>query len=152
VTALERAITDLVPHRGRALLIERIIDEREDGVTCLGRLPPQAALAKDGRVPSYVGLEMAAQAAAAFEALRRPRLATGQEPRIGYLVSLSRVTIERPEMLVGMPFIVTVRSVEGAPPLARYEALVEADGEAYVRGGLSTMLAPVAGAAGGPAT
>ena len=135
-------VGQLVPHRGSALLIERVLEERVDGITCSGRVPAGAPLVRDGRVPSFVGLEMAAQAAAAYEGLQRLRQSPQDEPRIGYLVSLSDVAVERPEMAVDVPFVVTVRSLAGVSPLFRCEAMVEGDGGVYVRGVLTTMVAP----------
>jgi predicted hotdog family 3-hydroxylacyl-ACP dehydratase len=139
------AVEDLVPHRGSALLLERVAEEREDGVVCVGRVPRDAALARGGRAPSFLGMEMVAQAAAAFEGLRRRRESAGAAPSVGYLVSLGDVAVGRPDMAVETSLVVTVRLLGASPPLARYEGSVRSeDGEVYVRGVLRTALAPAA--------
>jgi predicted hotdog family 3-hydroxylacyl-ACP dehydratase len=136
-------VASLVPHRGRALLVEDVVALREDGIECRGRIPPDAALARNGRVPSFVGLEMAAQAAAVLEALRRRDDGTAPAgPRTGYLVSLRSVVMEQPEIPVGVPLAVSLKSVGQAGGLGLYEASLECQGLVCVRGVVGTFSPP----------
>jgi predicted hotdog family 3-hydroxylacyl-ACP dehydratase len=129
-----------VPHRGRAILVEDVLALLEDGIECRGRVLPDAALARDGRVPSFVALEMAAQAAAVLEALRRRgRAGTATGPQNGYLVSLRGVVMERSEIPVGEPLTVSLKSSGQAGGLGLYEAVVAGAGLVYVRGVVGTF-------------
>ena len=133
-------VASLVPHRGRALLVEDVVALLEDGIECRGRVPKDAALARDGRVPSFVALELAAQAAAVLEALRRRgggEAATG--PRTGYLVSLRGVVMERSEIPVDTPLSVSLKSSGEAGGLGLYEAVVACEGLVCARGILGTF-------------
>jgi len=132
-----------VPHRGRAILVEDVVALLEDGIECRGRIPADAALACDGRVPSFVALELAAQAAAVLEALRRrgPAEATAS-PRTGYLVSLRGVVMERPEIPVGTPLSVSLKSSGQAGGLGLYEVVVACEGLVCVRGVVGTFSPP----------
>jgi predicted hotdog family 3-hydroxylacyl-ACP dehydratase len=132
-----------VPHRGRAILVEDVVALLEDGIECRGRIPPDAALAQGGRVPSFVALEMAAQAAAVLEALRRHgRAEATTGPRTGYLVSLRGVVMERSEIPVGAPLTVSLKSSGQAGGLGLYEAVVTCEGLVCVRGVVGTFSAP----------
>jgi len=132
-----------VPHRGRAILVEDVVALLEDGIECRGRIPPDAALVRDGRVPSFVALELAAQAAAVLEALRRrgPADATAL-PRTGYLVSLRGVVMERSDIPVGAPLTVSLKSSGRAGGLGLYEAVVACEGLVCVRGVVGTFSPP----------
>lgn len=59
-------LIDRIPHKEPALLLESVIDLRADRVLCgvLRELP--ASLAPGGKVPSALGLEVLAQAAAVW--------------------------------------------------------------------------------------
>jgi predicted hotdog family 3-hydroxylacyl-ACP dehydratase len=132
-----------VPHRDRAILVEDIVALLEDGIECRGRIPPDAALARDGRVPSFVALELAAQSAAVLEALRRRGRAEAVAlPRTGYLVSLRGVVMERPEIPVGAPLTVCLKSSGQAGGLGLYEAVVVCEGLVCVRGVVGTFSPP----------
>ncbi len=134
------AIETLLPQRGPARLVESLVEEHKDGVTCAGRVSERSPLARDGRVPGFVALELAAQAAAVFEGLRRWRQGAAAEPVGGYLVGLSDVAIERPELQAGALLTARVRRVGAAGPLARYEASVTQGSAPCVRGTISTFL------------
>jgi predicted hotdog family 3-hydroxylacyl-ACP dehydratase len=97
-------------------------------------------LLHDGRVPSFLGIEMAAQAAAVLEALRRRGRGEPIAPQVGYLVSLRDVRFERPEMPANGTFVATVRSIGSAAPLSRYAAHVRDLDALYMSGEFSTFL------------
>ena len=136
-----------MPHRGRAILVEGVLALPEDGIECRGRIPEDAALARDGRVPSFVALELAAQAAAVLEALRRRgRREATTGARIGYLVSLRGVVMQRAEIPVGAPLTVSLKSSGQAGGLGHYEAVVVCEGLVCVRGVVGTFSPPAAAA------
>jgi predicted hotdog family 3-hydroxylacyl-ACP dehydratase len=78
-------VTDLIPHRGSALLLDRILDLSSTRCLALARVAPGAwYLQPDGHAPAWVGLEWMAQTASAFSG-HRHKLA-GREPRVGFLL------------------------------------------------------------------
>ncbi len=92
-----------------------------------------------GRAPALVAIELAAQAAAAFEALSRRESDSG--PRLGYLVSVRAVRFAVQELPVGEPLVAHVRSAGSAPPLALYDVRVEHQGMEVMSGTLGAYLA-----------
>jgi predicted hotdog family 3-hydroxylacyl-ACP dehydratase len=128
----------LVPHRGSARLVERVLAWRADTLECVGRVPLESPFARDGSAPAFVGLELAAQAAAAHEALlaRRAGAATGAV--ILYLVGIQEARFGVARLPVGDDLWATLRLVGGAPPLAIYTVRVELAGVECVSATFST--------------
>jgi predicted hotdog family 3-hydroxylacyl-ACP dehydratase len=122
------------------LLVERIVDVFDDGIVCAGRVPADGPLARGGTASAFLAVELAAQAAAALEALRRAP--GGGEPRIGYLASIRDARFAVPELPAGSPLLATVRSVGSVPPLAMYSAVVTLaeHGDELLTATLSTYL------------
>jgi predicted hotdog family 3-hydroxylacyl-ACP dehydratase len=85
-------------------------------------------------------LEVAAQAAAAFEALRRRRAGGDPEPRVGYLVGVRDVVLQI-GLPVGFPLWVTIRLDAALPPLSTYLFEVGAGGLVAANGTISTYMA-----------
>jgi predicted hotdog family 3-hydroxylacyl-ACP dehydratase len=87
-----------------------------------------------------VALEVAAQAAAAFEALRRRRAGGGPEPRVGYLVGARDVVLQT-GLPVAFPLQVTIRLDAALPPLSTYLFEVVSGGAVAANGTISTYMA-----------
>ena len=131
----------LIPHRGRMLLVERVLDWRAGGVTCQGRIPADSPFALDGCAPALVAIELAAQTAAVFEALSRRASGSTAGPRLGYLVSVKAARFAVHELPLGEPLVAHVRSAGSAPPLALYDALVQREGSEVMTATLGAYLA-----------
>jgi predicted hotdog family 3-hydroxylacyl-ACP dehydratase len=132
----------LVPHRGSARLVERVLAWRDDSLECAGRIPPESPFVSDGSAPSFVGLEFAAQAAAAHEALGRRRAGGATDVVVGYLVRIKEARFGVARLRVGAELRVTVRLVGGAPPLAIYAVREELAGVEYLSATLSLWGSP----------
>lgn len=133
-------LDDLIPHRPPMRFVERIEAETEEGVTCLGSVPANCAFTEGGRAPALVALELAAQSAAAFEALRRRGDEANAGPRLGYLVGAREVRFARAEVEAGETLTAVVRLSGLAPPLSTYAFEVAAEDGAVASGTVSTWL------------
>jgi predicted hotdog family 3-hydroxylacyl-ACP dehydratase len=132
-------VGSLLPHRDPALLVRVVTERAPEELTCIAVIPGDHPLVQDGRAPGFLAIEMAAQAAAALEALARaPDAPPG--PRIGYLVGVREATFHLADLPAGWPLRVTVRPAGSAPPLAVYEAWVELDGAPALTATISTYL------------
>lgn len=119
------------------LLVERIVETTDGGMVCLGRIPADGPLAAGSDVAStFLGLELAAQTAAVFEALRRDPAVdekpadekpADEKPRIGYLASIRTARFEVSDLPVGQALRATIRALGRVPPLAMYEVMVQLD-------------------------
>jgi predicted hotdog family 3-hydroxylacyl-ACP dehydratase len=133
----------LLAQTGPARLITQVLEVRADGIECEGSIPPGHALvAADGSAPAHLGLELAAQAAALFEA-RKDGGRRG--PVRGYLVSLRDVRIARPRLPAGQTLRASVRAAERAGSLAFYTVRVSHEGRLDVEGTIGAYLGPEGG-------
>jgi 3-hydroxymyristoyl/3-hydroxydecanoyl-(acyl carrier protein) dehydratase len=146
VTGAARPVRDappmdaLIPHRPPMRLVEEFLSEAEDGATCVARIVEGCGFAQGTAAPAIATLEAAAQTAAAWEALRRSRAASGGEPRIGYLVSVRDVVLDRATVPVDTALHATVRLDAHAPPLSHYVVSVAVLGRIALRGMIGTYL------------
>jgi predicted hotdog family 3-hydroxylacyl-ACP dehydratase len=133
-------IDALLPHRPPMRFVTSVVDDDETGVTCAGRIPAQCALVSDGSAPALAALELAAQAAATWEALRRWREGGVAAPRVGYLVALRDVTFFAACVPAEQTLIAAVRLEAAAPPLMHYKVEVALDDAPVLRGTIATFL------------
>ncbi len=129
----------LIPHTPPARLVRGILEWDEESLAGIAEIPSASPFVEEGRAPTFLGLEAAAQGAAVLEALSR----TDQPgPRIGYLVGLRDARFPAPWLPVDRPLRFAVRRTGSAPPLSVYEVVVEgAGGQELARGTISTYLA-----------
>jgi predicted hotdog family 3-hydroxylacyl-ACP dehydratase len=82
------AIEDVVPHRGSMLLLDALLAADEESVTVEGPVQRGQLFATDAGVPAYVGIEVMAQAIAAWAGCRAVRLGRPVNP--GFLLGTRR--------------------------------------------------------------
>lgn len=92
-------IEELVPHRGRMLLIDRVLSYAGDSVVCELVVRDDPLFCQDGKVGSWVGIEYMAQSVAALVGLKAH--ACGQAVRIGLLLGTRKFSAHRPFMHAG---------------------------------------------------
>ena len=131
----------LLPHRAPMRFITSIQRETADGLDCIARIPVACALVSGGNAPPVAAIEAAAQAAAAWEALRRSRQAGVASPRIGYLVALREIIYYAGSVPAERDLLASVTLEAAAPPLTHYRIEVSLDGMLVTRGTIATFLA-----------
>ncbi len=77
-----------IPHRGPARLIDRLVTADADGVVVDAEVPAEGRFVRDGAMPSWVGIELMAQAVAAWSGHRA--VAAGRPVQVGYLLGTRR--------------------------------------------------------------
>ena len=145
-TPLEGAAVDappldcLLPHRSPMRFVTGIERELSEGLQCAVRISSECGLAPAGRAPALLGLEAAAQTAAAWEALRRSREPGGASARIGYVVAIRGAVLFSSSIPADESFSATVRLKAAALPLTHYAIEVALHGEVVVRGTIAPVL------------
>jgi 3-hydroxymyristoyl/3-hydroxydecanoyl-(acyl carrier protein) dehydratase len=134
------ALAALLPHRAPMLFVERLLGEADDGATAVGRVPSGCALVTGGRAPAFVALELAAQTAAVWEALRGESRPAAGMPRVGYLVLLENVVLGRPTIPADADLIASVRLLASLPPLSTYAVDVSVEGSCAATGTIGAWL------------
>jgi predicted hotdog family 3-hydroxylacyl-ACP dehydratase len=130
----------LMPHRPPMRFVAAIERELPEGLQCTVCVSSRCGLVAAGQAPALLGLEAAAQCAAAWEALRRSREAGGASPRIGYLVAIRDAELFVPEIPADEPLTATVRLEAAALPLTHYEVELALRGDVMLRGKIATVL------------
>ncbi|MDP9122616.1 MAG: hypothetical protein M3O15_14825 [Acidobacteriota bacterium] len=134
------AAVTLLPHAPPARFVRQILEVDPYLIQCTAEIPAAYPLVREGLAPGFVGLEVAAQAAAVMEALRRHEEGEGGHgPQIGYLVKISDARFLSPlpaERLLN----VAARLLGTAPPLSIYEVNVNVGDDERSLGTISTYL------------
>ena len=133
-------LDDLLPHRPPMRFVEGIEMETDGEVVCSARVPERSAFTERGSAPALVALEMAAQSAAAFEALVRFRKGGDAGARVGYLVGARDVRFARARVPAGVTLFAAVRLSGIAPPLSTYDFDVSGASGVVASGTVSTWL------------
>ena len=139
--ALVRPLDDLLPHRPPMRFLTSILQQTGDSLTCAARIPGKCALVCGGSAPAVASIEAAAQAAAAWEALRRWRNTGVASPRVGYLVALREVAFFSERIPADSDLLVSASLEAAAPPLTHYRIEVALAGMPVTRGTIATFLA-----------
>jgi predicted hotdog family 3-hydroxylacyl-ACP dehydratase len=134
-------IEELLAHRGNMLLLREVIDFIETAVSCLAQPDGAAWYAQGGAMPSWIGIELMAQAIAAHVALLSRRAGGG--PRPGVLLGTRNYQVACAAFPAGTPL--TVRAVEvvrGGAGLASYDCAVLAPDGAQLASAALTVHEP----------
>jgi predicted hotdog family 3-hydroxylacyl-ACP dehydratase len=93
-------MTEVLPHEGRMLLLDEMLDAGPEHVTC-GVTITRDTMFCDGvnGVPSWVGLEYMAQTVCTYSGIDEAR--AGQRPSIGLLLGSRRYKAEAPYFAIG---------------------------------------------------
>lgn len=141
-------IGELLPHRGRAVLLSRVLAHDATSTTCAvaagaGQLYRDA----DGRVPAYVGLEYMAQAVAAHGGLLDRE--AGREARPGFFLGSRRLSFSVEHFGQDEELVVTAKHLRGTGSMLAFDCSIRAaatggrdgaDGPAMVSGILTVYL------------
>lgn len=101
----------LLPHRGPALLLDRVLSWSPEEAVCEATLSETFPYARGGAAPALCGIELLAQAAGVQAALARGLHAPEvplPPPRIGYLVSVPDARFQSGELPLGTPLVARV--------------------------------------------
>lgn len=116
-------LSQFLPHRGPAILLDRLLAVDEEGCRALATVPPDSPyLDEAGLLPAWVGLELMAQAASAFSGWRNTL--SGRPVRVGYLLGTRSFDATEPAFPVGTDLEVEVKVIfldESGPSAFRCE-------------------------------
>jgi len=133
-------VAALLPHAFPARLIVALGEHRPEQLAARARIPAESPFAEGGVAPALVALELAAQAAAALEAIERAARGEGGGARRGYLVGARDARWAPPLLPVGVPLDVRVTLDARALPLSHYRFEIALAGAAVATGTIATFL------------
>ena len=99
------AITTVVPHSGRMVLIDELLDYGPDYAVAAVTIRPDSVLS-DGvtGVPAWVGLEYMAQTIGAFTGVEDLR--NGRRPQVGLLLGCRSYQTQVPKFAIGARLVI----------------------------------------------
>lgn len=132
-------VGELIPHRDAMQLITDIVSDTETELTARIIIPTDHPfLVADKGVPTYVALEMMAQAICAKDGLDQRR--TGNPPAIGFLLGCQRFRTYRDWLGVGEEFTTRVTCRLDADELGSFDCeLRGANDEVVAKGAISVF-------------
>lgn len=134
-------VESLLPQQPPMRFVTSVVGETADGLTCSVRIPAACALVTEGTAPALAALEAAAQAAAAWEALRRWRAVSAASPRMGYLVAVRDVELFTARIPADATLLASARLAATALPLMHYAVEAALAATPILRGTVATVLA-----------
>ena len=108
MTTPEFPVAQVVPHVGRMLLLDELLEQNDAGITTALTIRPDSVLC-DGvtGVPAWVGIEYMAQTACAYSGVNEAR--AGQRPSISALLGTRSYRANVPVFALGARMTVTAR-------------------------------------------
>ncbi len=103
------SLEELIPHRGSSVVLERLTEFEPPRATCEIVLNETFPYYVDGQVQAVVGVEMLAQAVAAFVGMTRRE--SGEPARPGYLIGVPRAELYAPHLPLGVPLRACIEKV-----------------------------------------
>lgn len=104
----EFSMSQLLPHEGRMLLVDELLEHREDGIVTALTIHANSVLC-DGvsGVPAWVGMEYMAQTACAYAGIQEAR--AGEKPRISLLLGSRSYQARVPVFSIGARLVVSAQ-------------------------------------------
>ena len=121
------SIDMLIPHKPPMMLINAVVGEIEEGLIATARPDSKAWYAnEDGSMPAWIGIELMAQAIAAWAGLQAYK--AGMPPRKGFLIGTREYTSTCSSFTAGNTLFIEVRKVFSDPQgLAAFNCLIRND-------------------------
>ncbi|HEX7954233.1 MAG TPA: hypothetical protein VF523_14280 [Burkholderiales bacterium] len=133
-------LDELLPHRPPMRFLSAVLQETAQGLVGTACIPAGCALVCGGSASPVAAIEAAAQAAAAWESLRRRREAGRGGPRIGYLVAMRDIVFFAQRVPADRDLQVAVALDAVALPMTHYRIEVTLDAGVLARGMIATFL------------
>jgi predicted hotdog family 3-hydroxylacyl-ACP dehydratase len=115
-------VSELIPHSGRMVLLDQVVDFDEKSTTCSAVIRPDSSFVVNGQVGPWVGLEYMAQTVAAHGGLTLKR--KGQRVRIGFLLACRSISFETGPFRVGQTLHVRASPLWGDEYLLKFSCSI----------------------------
>ncbi len=134
-------IRELVPHAGRMVLLDAVVEAHDETLACTTRIGADHLFECGGEVGGWLGIELMAQAIAAWSGWQARQ--RGVAPRVGFLLGTRRYDSRRARFAVGEELTIHVhRQFQADNGLAQFEARIEIGGEIVASAALNVFEPP----------
>jgi predicted hotdog family 3-hydroxylacyl-ACP dehydratase len=134
-------ITELVPHRASMLLVERVLAQAPEVVRVETTVRRGALFAAEDGWPSWVGVELMAQAVSSWAGLRAR--AAGEPVPLGFLLGTRRYRCARPSFRFGTRLEIEARlELAAGTGMRVFACTIEDAGEVLATANLNVYQPP----------
>ena len=120
-------IAELLPHTGRAILLDAVLAGDDTRLTALVTIGPGTEFLGSRGVPAFVGIEYMAQACGAFSGFTARR--AGTPPRLGFILGTRDYRATRPWFAVGARFVVSVELIYRDDEIGVFDCMIHHETE-----------------------
>ncbi|WP_144635350.1 hotdog family protein [Bordetella genomosp. 13] len=140
------SVDELLPHAGNAILLDTVRHCDDDALVADAVVAPGGLYSQpDGSLPPWAGLELMAQAVAAWAGWRARQ--DGQPVQLGFLLGTRRYECHVPRFAAGSALAVTAtRSLEDAIGMGVFECSIHQGGQLLALARLNVYRPPDAAA------
>jgi predicted hotdog family 3-hydroxylacyl-ACP dehydratase len=132
------AIDDYLPHRGAARLVDRLLEADDEHAVVEADIAADSDWVRDGGMPSWVGVELMAQAVAAWAGARARR--AGRAVPVGFLLGTRRYDAHCAQFAAGSTLRITARrDFLGDNGLGVFDCHIDAAGARLAQARLSVF-------------
>lgn len=131
-------VSELLPHRGRMLLLDEVVASGPGFVSCRVSIRPDSVFLEGGGVPSLVAIEYMAQTIAAYAGLQAR--SQGLPVRIGYLLGTRELALDVDFFRVGDELLVEAHHQFGDERIGAFDCRVVVGGHVVAAGRLNVYL------------
>jgi len=100
-------LSSLIPHSGNMVLLDELCEFDDEHLVARTRVKPGPYSLPDGALPSWLGLELMAQAVAAWAGCHARRV--GQPAKLGFLLGTRRYESHTPKLPLGAALTITAK-------------------------------------------
>ncbi|WP_114239294.1 hotdog family protein [Dyella sp. C9] len=121
-----RPIAEVLPHAGAMILLDRVERYDAESIICVRRIVPGALFVDaDGNLPAWAGIELMAQAVAAWSGCHARD--AGQPVRLGFLLGTRQYQCNAPAFPAGSELrIEATRTFHGEEGMGAFACRIEA--------------------------
>ncbi|MDP3838494.1 MAG: hotdog family protein [Methylococcales bacterium] len=119
-------IAELIPHSGRMVLLDNIIDADEHSLSAELTVRNDGLLGDANSVPAYAGIEYMAQAIAAYAGIQAQQ--AGEPIKIGFLLGTRRYTSNVGSFAVGTHLNIHIKNIMQDDKLGVFDCKIIATG------------------------
>lgn len=131
-------VSELLPHRGRMLLLDEVVASGPGFVSCRVTIRPDSTFLEREGVPGLVAIEYMAQTVAVFAGLQAR--GQGLPVRIGYLLGTREFVVDVDSFRVGDEILVEANHQFGDERIGAFDCKVLLRGQVVAAGCLNVYL------------
>jgi len=134
-------LASLLPHSGAMILLDKVCQFDEDGLTALATVKPCPYSQEDGSLPPWLGLELMAQAVGAWAGCRAKQ--AGKPVDLGFLLGTRRYQCVIEQLPLGVELTVSAqRSLIDSSGMAVFECTLSENGRLLAEARLNIYQPP----------